>query len=155
MERRADHQRVDDQTHRGSGTRTAPGRWPPVWFSGFGEIVRVDRSPLAVPSAVSGGVGYAIPLIVGIATGRIAYGIAASAGALIVAFADVGGRYPLKVATLLAATFAVGAAALLGGLVASSVVATTVLIGVWGFAGGRDAGCLRGFALDVGAVARR
>jgi uncharacterized membrane protein YccC len=55
---------------------------------------------------------------------------------LIVGFANLGGGYRIRGETLLATTLAAGAGALLGGFAGSSVVATVVLIGVWGFAGG-------------------
>ena len=72
----------------------------------------------------------------GLATGHVADGVAASAGALIVGFANLGGRYRVRSATLLAATAAAGVAALAGGLAGPSVVATVALMGVWGFASG-------------------
>ncbi len=96
----------------------------------------MDRSRLAVAAAVPSAVGYAVPLVAGLAAGHVADGIAASAGALIVGFANFGGRYRVRSATLLAATLAAGVAALLGGLAGPSGVATVVLMGVWGFAGG-------------------
>jgi uncharacterized membrane protein YccC len=73
---------------------------------------------------------------VGLATGRLAEGVTASAGALIVGFANLGGGYRIRGETLLATTLAAGAGALLGGFAGPRVVATVVLIGVWGFAGG-------------------
>jgi hypothetical protein len=73
---------------------------------------------------------------VGLATGHLAEGVTASAGALIVGFANLGGGYRIRGETLLATTLAAGAGALLGGFAGPSVVATVVLIGVWGFAGG-------------------
>jgi hypothetical protein len=100
------------------------------------EVARLDRSRLAVVAAVPGGIGYAVPLGVGLATGEVADGVAASAGALIVGFANLGGRYRVRSATLLVATVGAGVAALLGGLAGPSVVATVVLMGVWGFASG-------------------
>ena len=96
----------------------------------------MDRSRLAVAAAVPSAAGYTVPLVAGLAAGHVADGIAASAGALIVGFANLGGRYRVRSATLLAATLAAGVAALLGGLAGPSGVATVVLMGVWGFAGG-------------------
>ena len=100
------------------------------------EVTGLDRSRLALAAAVPSAIGYAIPLAVGLATGHLAEGVTASAGALIVGFANLGGGYRIRGETLLAATLAAGAGALLGGFAAPSVVATVVLIGVWGFAGG-------------------
>ena len=96
----------------------------------------MSGSRLAVAAAVPSAIGYAVPLAVGLATGHVGDGVAASAGALIVGFANLGGRYKVRSATLLAAAAAVGVAALSGGLAGPSVVATVVLMGVWGFAGG-------------------
>jgi hypothetical protein len=55
------------------------------------EALRLDRSLLAPTTAISCAVGYAIPLAIGLATGHLADGVAASAGALIVGFANIGG----------------------------------------------------------------
>ena len=60
----------------------------------------MDRSRIAVAAAVSSAIGYAIPLVVGLATGQLADGVAASAGALIVGFANLGGGYRVRAATL-------------------------------------------------------
>ena len=62
----------------------------------------MDRSRIAVAAAVSSAVGYAVPLVAGLAAGQLADGIAASAGALIVGFANLGGGYRVRSATLLA-----------------------------------------------------
>ena len=72
----------------------------------------------------------------GLVTGHLAEGVTASAGALIVGFANLGGRYRIRGETLLATTLAAGVGALLGGFAGPSVVATVVVISVWGFAGG-------------------
>jgi uncharacterized membrane protein YccC len=96
----------------------------------------VDRSRLAVAAAAPSAVGYSVPLVAGLAAGHVADGVAASAGALIVGFANLGGRYRVRLATLLAATFTVGVAALAGGLAGPSGLATVVLMGLWGFAAG-------------------
>lgn len=131
---RRHHCRVDafdDPPDRGGG---------PVAAFRFGpqlrEVTRLDRSRLMTVTAVSGAVGYAVPLVIGLATGYVADGVTASAGALIVGFANLGGRYRVRSATLLAATLAAGVAALVGGVGGPSGAATVMLMGVWGFAGG-------------------
>jgi uncharacterized membrane protein YccC len=100
------------------------------------EMTRVDRSRLALATAVPSAVGYSIPLVAGLATGHAADGVAASAGALIVGFANLGGRYRIRSATLLVTTLAAGVAVLLGGLAGPSGLATVVLMSLWGFAAG-------------------
>jgi uncharacterized membrane protein YccC len=99
-------------------------------------LARVDRSRLAVAAALPGAIGYAIPLAAGLASGHLSDGVTASVGALIVGFANLGGRYRLRSATLLATTLAAGLAALLGGLAGPSTAATVVVMAGWGFAGG-------------------
>jgi len=99
-------------------------------------MTHVDRSRLAVAAAVPSAAGYLIPLVAGLAAGHVADGVAASAGALIVGFANLGGRYRIRSATLLSATLAAGVAALAGGLAGPSGPATVVLMSLWGFAGG-------------------
>ena len=100
------------------------------------EVTRLDRSRVAIAAAASSAIGYAIPLVVGLATGQVADGVAASAGALIVGFANLDGGYRVRVATLLATTLAGGVAALVGGFTGPSVLATVVVLGAWGFASG-------------------
>ena len=144
--------RADDSPRRAGAAPAAGG--PGLRLR---EVARLDRSRLAVAAAVPSAVGYAVPLVAGLAAGHVADGIAASAGALIVGFANLGGRYRVRSATLLAATLAAGVAALLGGLAGPSGVATVVLMGVWGSrrAAGvaRDADRVRRHAVDVGAAA--
>ena len=123
-------------------------------------MTHVVRSRLAVAAAVPSAAGYLIPLVAGLAAGYVADGVAASAGALIVGFANLGGRYRIRSATLLAATLAAGVAALAGGLAGPSGLATVVLMGLWGFAAGcsriaRDASRVRRDAVHLGAAAGR
>ena len=77
---------------------------------GFGlrELTRLRRSRLALAAALPSAVGYAIPLVAGLATGHVADGLTASAGALIVGFANLGGPTGCRSGTLLAATAAPG-----------------------------------------------
>jgi uncharacterized membrane protein YccC len=100
------------------------------------EVLRLDRSRLAFAVAIPGAIGFALPLVIGLAAGQVSDGVIASTGALIVGFADLGGAYRLRALTLLATSAAVMVAGLLGGLVATDPVLTVAAIGIWGFAGG-------------------
>ncbi|HEY2278174.1 MAG TPA: FUSC family membrane protein, partial [Streptosporangiaceae bacterium] len=100
------------------------------------ELTRLRRSRLALAAALPSAVGYAIPLVAGLATGHVADGLTGSAGALIVGFANLGGPYRVRSRTLLAATAAAGLAALVGGLAGPDTAATIVAMSGWGFAGG-------------------
>jgi uncharacterized membrane protein YccC len=100
------------------------------------EALRLDRSRLAVDAAVPGAIGFAVPLVAGLAAGRTQEGVTASIGALIVGFANLGGGYRVRSATLLATALATAVAALLGGLTGGSDAAALLLVVAWGFAGG-------------------
>jgi hypothetical protein len=71
--------RADDPLGGPGATLTALG---PVHR--LREVARLDRSRLAFAAAVPGAIGYAVPLLVGLATAHVADGVTASAGALIV-----------------------------------------------------------------------
>jgi uncharacterized membrane protein YccC len=100
------------------------------------EALRLDRSRLAIDVALPGAIGFAIPLAAGLVAGRVQEGVTAAIGALIVGFANLGGGYRVRSATLLATALAAAVAALLGGLTGGSDAATIALMGAWGFAGG-------------------
>jgi len=100
------------------------------------ELLRFDRSLLAPTTALTSAVGYAVPLVIGLATNHLTDGVAASAGALIVGFANFGGRVPVRIGLLLVTTATAGIAALIGGLAGPSDVATVVVITLFGFATG-------------------
>jgi uncharacterized membrane protein YccC len=106
--------------------------------SGFGlrELTRLRRSRLALAAALPSAAGYTVPLVAGLATGHVADGLTASAGALIVGFANLGGPYRVRSGTLLAATAAAGLAALVGGLAGPDTAAAIAAMSGWGFAGG-------------------
>jgi uncharacterized membrane protein YccC len=103
---------------------------------GLRELTRLRRSRLALAAALPSAVGYAIPLVAGLATGHVTDGLTGSAGALIVGFANLGGPYRVRSGTLLAATAAAGLAALVGGLAGPDTAATIAAMSGWGFAGG-------------------
>jgi uncharacterized membrane protein YccC len=103
---------------------------------GLRELTRLRRSRLALAAALPSAIGYAIPLVAGLATGHVADGLTGSAGALIVGFANLGGPYRVRSGTLLAATAAAGLAALVGGLAGPDTAATIAAMSGWGFAGG-------------------
>lgn len=100
------------------------------------EALRLDRSGLAFDVAVPGAVGIALALAAGLAADRVTEGVTAAIGALVVGFANLGGGYRVRSATLLATAAAASFTALLGGLSGASAVAAVVFVGFWGFAGG-------------------
>ena len=100
------------------------------------QALRLDRSKLAADVALPGAIGFGIPLAVGLAAGRVEEGITAAIGALIVGFANLGGGYRVRSATLLATTLLAAVGALLGGLAGDTFVPAVIAMGAWGFAGG-------------------
>ena len=99
-------------------------------------MLRLDPSLLAPATALSSAIGYAIPLAIGLATHHLADGVAASAGALIVGFANFGGSYRVRAGVLLVTTATAGVAALVGGLAGPSAAATVIVMSLWGFGAG-------------------
>jgi uncharacterized membrane protein YccC len=97
-------------------------------------VVHVERSRLAKAGAVASATGYALPLVAGLATGHLQDGVAASAGALIVGFANLGGPRRVRTQAMLVTTLAVGAGALAGGL--AGPLAAVLLVGAWSFGAG-------------------
>ncbi len=100
------------------------------------EVLHLDPSLLAPATALSSAIGYAIPLAIGLATHHLADGVAASAGALIVGFANFGGSYRVRAGVLLVTTATAGVAALIGGLAGPSAAATVIVMSLWGFGAG-------------------
>ena len=109
---------------------------PPRSWARLREVLRLDPSLLAPATALSSAIGYAIPLAIGLATHHLADGVAASAGALIVGFANFGGSYRVRAGVLLVTTVTAGIAALAGGLAGPSAAGTVIVMSLWGFAAG-------------------
>lgn len=106
------------------------------WVTRLRSSVMVERSRLAFGAALSGSIGFVLVIAIGLLTGQVQDGLTAALGALIVGFANLGGAYRSRAATLLCTSAAVGLAALLGGLTGDVVLLTIVVSAVWGFAGG-------------------
>lgn len=106
-------------------------RWQPV--------TRIDRAGLAPGAGIAGAIGYALPLIAGQLTGHTPEGVTASAGALVIAYADLGGRSRLQAQTLIAAAGCTCVAVLLGAVAEPSVIATAIVVAAWTFLAGLSA----------------
>ena len=98
------------------------------------EVVHVERSRVAGGGGVASATGYALTLAAGLATGHVREGVAASAGALIVGFANLGGPRRVRARAMLVTTLAAGVGALLGGL--AGPIAAVLVVGAWSFAAG-------------------
>jgi len=98
------------------------------------RVVRVERSRFAGAGGAASAIGFAVLLAGGLATGHVRDSVAASAGALIVGFANLGGPRRVRAEAMLVTTLAAAAGALLGGL--AGPVAAVLLVAAWSYAGG-------------------
>jgi Fusaric acid resistance protein-like len=118
-------------THRGAGRWRLGERWR--------LVTRIDRAGLAPGAGIAGAIGYALPLIAGQLTGHTHEGVTASAGALVIAYADLGGRSRLQAQIVLAAAGCTCVAVLLGAVAEPSVIATASVVAAWAFLAGLSA----------------
>lgn len=119
-----------------AATRAPVPRRPSAPRGSWRAVAGVDRASLARRAGVTGAIGYAIPLLAGLLSGHTREGVTASAGALIVGYADLGGRYRLQAQTLIGTAGCGSIAVLLGSLTQPSVVATSAVVAAWGFLAG-------------------
>jgi Fusaric acid resistance protein-like len=112
----------------GNGTWRRSERWH--------AVAQIDPASLALRDGAAGAIGYAIPLIAGQLTGHTREGATASAGALIIGYANLGGPYRLQAKTLVACAGCVCAAVILGAVAQPSVIASAVVAAGWAFIAG-------------------
>ncbi|GAC1436222.1 MAG: FUSC family protein [Solirubrobacteraceae bacterium] len=95
--------------------------------------VRIDRAQLRAGTGLRHAFGVTAPLLAGIALGSPARGVALAGGALLAAFADIGGSYGARARTMLAASAAGGVASWVGMVCGGHDIALALLLGLWGF----------------------
>ena len=100
------------------------------------DVVRVDRSQLALVTALRNAVGVVVPLAVGAATGHLLVGLTISIGALNVAFTDRPGPYRLRAGRMLLAGLAAAASVFAGAATGGIDWLAVALAALWGFGGG-------------------
>jgi len=102
----------------------------------YTEAARLDLSQSNPLVALRNAAGLVLPLVGGALTGNLAAGVAASIGALQVAFADRPGPYRLRAARMLGIAGLAGVTAALAAAFGHSTVATAALLAVLGFVAG-------------------
>lgn len=122
---------VDD----GSGV-ARPAGWRDRLPGFVSAAVAFDRAQARPAEAARASVGVAVPLIIGVASGQIPGGLAASLGALCAGFASLQGVYRSRAATVVAASVGMALATFSGELAAHSNLASVLLAAGWGFAAG-------------------
>ena len=108
--------------------------------SGFGHAARTalifDTSKIQLGYVVRCTIGVAIPLVLALALGYPAFGLAAAIGALIVGFASQQGVYRTRAAAMLWTAFGITASTAAGALAAPHPIAMLLVAIAWGFAYG-------------------
>ncbi len=100
------------------------------------DVVRVDRSQIALVTALRNAVGVAAPLAVGAATGHLLVGLTIAIGALNVAFTDRPGPYRLRAGRMLLAGLAAAASVFVGAVTGSLDWLAVALAALWSLGGG-------------------
>ena len=100
------------------------------------QALKLDRTQSDPVVALRNAVGVAAPLAVGIWTGDVAVGLAATVGALQTAFADRPGPYRLRIARMLGTAVAAGVTSTLAVLASQTEWAAVVLLLVLAFGAG-------------------
>jgi uncharacterized membrane protein YccC len=98
--------------------------------------LRVERAQISIVNGLRNAAVVALPLAGGIAIGRVVEGVAVAGGALLAAFADVGGPGRIRAVTMLAGAAAGAVSSWLGMVAGPGAAMVTALTAAWGFAGG-------------------
>ncbi len=107
-----------------------------VWMGVAHDLIRLDRSQLALMPASRCAVGIAIPLVAGELTGHLLIGVGAAIGALTAGMASLQGAYRSRVAIMAVAAVCFAASAFVGATLGHVLGLDVVLTAGWGFAAG-------------------
>lgn len=112
--------------------QTKEGSWKLLWQT----ATRFEAGKITPWLALRNAIGVAVPLAVGIATGRVTSGLVVSAGALNVSFSDGDDPYGQRARRMLAASLLVGIAVYVGALSGQNGVLAVFMAAAWAFASG-------------------
>ena len=114
--------------------------WFGAWFAAlqhaFRSAVRVDRSQLTIATALRSTIGFALPLVVGLATGHLLEGVAVAGGAAGVGAVGLTYTYRVRTRTMLLASLGVAVSACVGGVTGHIDWLAILVVGVWGVGAG-------------------
>jgi uncharacterized membrane protein YccC len=122
-----------------------------AWPAFRQSLTRFDRSKLSPWVALRNTVGFALPLVSGLALGYPNGGLAVAAGALNVSYSDKDDPYLFRVQRMIAASVFVALAVFCGCLSGGDNVLAVIIAGIWAFAAGMLV-ALSPAAADVGLV---
>ena len=98
--------------------------------------VAFDRSALETVRGLRYAIGVGIPMVVGIAAGRLIEGVAVSVGALLVGVTDSGAPYRSRIGAMLIASVLVAVSTFVGQVVGGHDVAATAVLTACSFGAG-------------------
>ncbi len=107
-----------------------------AWSRLAGDMIRVDRSQLALIPAARCAVGIAVPLVAGQVTGHLLIGVGAAVGALTAGMASLQGAYRSRVTIMAIAAVSFATSAFVGATLGHVIGLDVVLTAGWGFAAG-------------------
>ncbi|HKH87479.1 MAG TPA: FUSC family protein, partial [Acidimicrobiales bacterium] len=102
------------------------------WRSLAQAAVRLDRDRIELGGAVRCTIGVVIPLVVGLATGAVADGVAAAVGALCAGFGSFQGAYRSRVWVTLAVAGGMGISTVVGSLADRHAISAVLVAAAWG-----------------------
>lgn len=111
-------------------------RHPGPWLTYWRKIVRFDAGKLEPWLALRNTAGVLVPLAAGIVSGKPLSGLAASLGALQVAYSDGHDPYPSRGKRMLLSSLLCSVAVLAGVLASKHHVLAVVLVSIWAFGAG-------------------
>jgi uncharacterized membrane protein YccC len=111
------------------GRFTGGGR---VWRSVFRSVFRVDWSQIELGGAIRCTIGVLVPLVVGLASGAVADGVAAAVGALCAGFASFQGAYRSRASLTVLVAAGMAVSTMVGAVAARNVVAAVLVTALWG-----------------------
>lgn len=127
------------------------GERPSAWAAFWQTVTKFQADKLTPWLAVRNTIGVAVPLLIGVATGNVAAGIAVSTGALNVCFSDGQEPYRQRGKRMLAASVLVALAVFFGELSGHRLATAVLAATAWAFVAGMLVS-LSTTAADLGTV---
>jgi uncharacterized membrane protein YccC len=107
-----------------------------TWHRVLVQSLRLARDQIDLPRALRCAAGVVVPMVIGVAAGSVADGLAAAIGALSAGFASFQGAYRSRVATMAVVSVGMAASTMVGAVATPSALATVVVDGAWGVVAG-------------------
>ena len=116
----------------GTPALTQPERPQAAWRAVLRSVFTVDWGQIEIKGAIRCTIGVLIPLVVGLATGAVADGVAASVGALCAGFASFQGGYRSRASLTVLVASGMAVSTLVGALSIRNTVSAILVTAVWG-----------------------